>query len=55
VRAQLDKRVAEVADGAIGWLGSTGGVTDDGRLVALVRFESAEAAQQSSDRPEQTA
>jgi hypothetical protein len=30
-------------------------VTDEGQLVALVRFESAEAAQQNSDRPEQTA
>jgi hypothetical protein len=31
------------------------GVTDDGRLVALARFESDEAARQNSDRPEQTA
>jgi hypothetical protein len=55
LRTQLDKWVAEVAPGAVGWLGSTGGVTDDGRMVALVRFESEEAAQQNSDRPEQTA
>lgn len=55
VRAHLDKWVAEVAPGAVGWLGSTSGVTDDGHLVALVRFESAEAAQQNSDRPEQSA
>jgi quinol monooxygenase YgiN len=55
MRAQLDKWVAEVAPGAVGWLGSTSGVTDDGRLVALARFESEEAAQQNSDRPEQTA
>ena len=53
VRAHLDKWVAEVAPGAIGWLGSTGGVTEDGNLIALVRFESEEAAQQNSDRPEQ--
>ena len=53
VRAHLDKWVSEVAPGAIGWLGSTGGVTDDGNLIALVRFESEEAAQQNSDRPEQ--
>jgi quinol monooxygenase YgiN len=30
-------------------------VTDDGTLVMLARFESEEAAQQNSDRPEQTA
>ena len=53
VRAHLDKWVSEVAPGAIGWLGSTGGVTEDGNLIALVRFESEEAAQQNSDRPEQ--
>jgi hypothetical protein len=55
VRAQLDKWREELAPGAIGWVGSTAGVTEDGRLVALARFESEEAAQQNSDRPEQTA
>jgi hypothetical protein len=55
VRAQLDTWATEVAPGAVGWLGSTSGVTDDGRLIALARFESEEAAQQNSDRPEQTA
>ena len=53
VRKHLEVWKAEVAPGAVGWLGSTGGVTDDGRLIALVRFESADAAQQNSDRPEQ--
>ncbi len=53
VRAQLDKWQSEVAPGAEGWLGSTSGVTDDGEVVALVRFESEEAASQNSDRPEQ--
>lgn len=55
VRATLDKWVAEVAPGAVGWLGSTSGVTDDGQLVALARFESEEAAQQNSARSEQSA
>lgn len=55
VRAQLDKWVADVAPGATGWLGTTSGVTEDGRLVALARFESEQAAQSNSDRPEQTA
>ena len=55
VRSLMDKWVAEVSPGAIGWLGSTSGVTDDGQFVALARFESEEAAQQNSDRPEQSA
>jgi hypothetical protein len=55
MREQMDRWVAEVAPGAVGWLGSTAGVTEDGRAVALARFESEEAAQQNSDRPEQTA
>ncbi len=40
---------------ARGWLGSTAGITDDGQLVALVRFDSEEAARANSDRPEQGA
>ena len=55
VRAQLDKWVKEVAPGAVGWLGTTSGVTEDGQVIALARFESEEAAQQNSDRPEQSA
>ena len=54
-RAAIDQWVREVSPGADGWLGSTGGVTPDGRLIAVVRFESAEAAQRNSDRPEQDA
>ncbi|MFC7625805.1 hypothetical protein [Microlunatus sp. GCM10028923] len=55
MRTQFDKWVTEVAPGSVGWLGSTAGVTDDGRFIALARFESEEAAQQNSDRPEQSA
>ena len=55
VRKQLDKWLAEVAPGAAGWLGSTSGVTEDGQVVALARFESEEAARQNSARPEQGA
>ncbi len=55
MKAQLDKWVAEVAPSATGWLGSTAGVTEDGRFIALARFESESAAQQNSDRPEQGA
>ena len=38
---------------AKGWLGSTGGITDDGTLVGLARFESEDAARTNSARPEQ--
>jgi hypothetical protein len=53
VRAALERWVEKLAPGASGWLGSTAGVTEDGRLVALARFESEEAARHNSDRPEQ--
>jgi hypothetical protein len=55
VKAALEAWYRDVAPGAIGWLGSTSGVTDDGRAIALARFESAEAARRNSDRPEQGA
>src|SRR5262249_23417373 len=45
---------ARLAAGAPGGLGPPAGVTEDGRFVALVRFESAEAARRNSDRPEQS-
>jgi hypothetical protein len=54
-RAAMDRWMQELAPGADGWLGSTGGVTDDGQLVAIARFESEEAARRNSDRPEQGA
>jgi hypothetical protein len=54
-RAAIDRWNRELAPGSIGWLGSTEGVTDDGRVIAVVRFESADAAERNSHRPEQTA
>ena len=42
-----------VAPGVSGWLGSTGGATADGTAIAVVRFESAQAARRNSERPEQ--
>ena len=53
-RAAMDRWMRDLAPGAIGWLGSTGGVTDDGRVIAVARFESAEAADRNSQRPEQS-
>lgn len=53
VRAQMDRWVEELAPGATGWLGSTAGMTPDGRMVAVVRFDTEEHARANSDRPEQ--
>jgi hypothetical protein len=53
VRAALDRWRQELAPGAVGWLGSTVGTTDDGTFIAIARFESAEAARRNSRRPEQ--
>jgi hypothetical protein len=53
VRAALDRWVQELAPGAVGWLGSTVGTTDDGTFIAIARFESAEAARRNGQRPEQ--
>jgi hypothetical protein len=55
VHALMDDWVRDLSPGATGWLGSTTGVTDDGMMVALARFESEEAARANSDRPEQGA
>jgi hypothetical protein len=53
LRAALDRWNQELRPGAVGWLGSTMGVTDDGTMMAIARFESAEAADRNSRRPEQ--
>jgi hypothetical protein len=55
MRAHMERWVAELAPDAEGWLGSTAGVTADGRAIALARFESVDAARTNSDRPEQSA
>lgn len=55
MRGALDRWVEEVSPGATGWLGSTAGVTEDGRFIALARFDTEENARRNSDRPEQDA
>jgi hypothetical protein len=55
LRRNMDKWTEELMPGAAGFLGSTAGITDDGTFIALARFESEEAAQANSDRPEQGA
>jgi hypothetical protein len=51
--AALDRWMQDLAPGATGWLGSTSGVTEDGRAIAVVRFESEEDARRNSNRTEQ--
>ena len=51
--AALNRWLKDLAPGATGWLGSTSGVTEDGRAIAVVRFESEEDARRNSNRSEQ--
>ena len=51
--AAVERWVDELAPGAAGWIGSTTGVTDDGRAVLVAVFESEEAARRNSTRSEQ--
>jgi hypothetical protein len=44
----------QLASDAQGWLGATYGFTNDHQFIAVVRFESREAAMRNSARPEQT-
>jgi hypothetical protein len=55
VRAVLEAWPAGPGRNAKGWLGSTEGITDDGQLVVLARFDSEAAARANSERPEQGA
>src|ERR671939_317468 len=51
--AATERWMRDLAPGATGWLGTTGGITEDGRAIAVVRFESEEAARRNGKRPEQ--
>lgn len=53
IRAALERWKEQLRPGAVGWLGTTAGVTSDGTFVALARFESQDAAKRNSERPEQ--
>jgi hypothetical protein len=55
VHRELDRWASDIAPGTTGWLGTTAGVTEDGRLIVLARFESEADARRNSDRPEQDA
>lgn len=51
----MDRWMQELQPGAIGYLGTTAGMSDDGTYLALARFESEDAAHKNSARPEQGA
>lgn len=53
VRRQLDRWATDLAPGAAGFAGATGGVTTDRRAVLIARFESEDAARANAERPEQ--
>ena len=55
LRAQIEAWERDVKPGAVGFLGSTGGVAEDGTFIEAARFESADAARGNSDRAEQSA
>jgi hypothetical protein len=52
-RTAFETWMHELAPSATGWLGTTAGVTADGTLIAVARFESEDAARRNSDRHEQ--
>jgi len=55
LRRQLERWVTELRPGATGFLGTTAGVSDDGRALAFARFASRADAMANSARPEQGA
>jgi hypothetical protein len=54
LRKQWERWDQELKPAATGYLGSTAGVTEDGEFIALVRFESEEAARANSDSAAQS-
>jgi hypothetical protein len=49
----MDRWMEELGPEASGWLGTTAGVTADGKFIALARFDSADAARRNSEKPAQ--
>jgi hypothetical protein len=54
LRGQLERWLEDVKPGAIGVLGSTVGVADDGTFIAIARFEDEASATANAARAEQT-
>lgn len=55
LKRQWERWQDELKPGAIGYLGTTAGVAEDGTVVLFARFEDAGAAKANGDRPEQGA
>jgi hypothetical protein len=53
--AQLERWLQEVRPGAIGYVGSTVGISDDGTAYLFARFTDADSAAKNGGRPEQGA
>ncbi|HEX7097474.1 MAG TPA: hypothetical protein VF183_16440 [Acidimicrobiales bacterium] len=54
LRKRFEVWERDLLPGAIGYLGSAGGCTANGDCILVARFESREAAERNSARPEQT-
>ena len=55
LQQQAERWAADVRPGAIGHLGGTFGIAEDGTFVVLARFEDEASARANSDRAEQRA
>jgi hypothetical protein len=55
LRRQGDRWIADVRPGAIGYLGGTFGISDDGTFILFARFDDKAAAEANAARAEQTA
>jgi hypothetical protein len=53
LRAMIERWDEQLAPHAIGWLGTTAGLTANDEFVAMARFGSEDAARANSERPEQ--
>ena len=53
VKEMWERWDKEVKPAAQGYFGATGGVTDNGDLIVVARFDSAEAAERNNNIPEQ--
>ena len=53
VRTAADRWSSELRPGAVGFLRSVVGTSEDGRFVVVACFDSAESARANSERPEQ--
>jgi hypothetical protein len=55
VRRQMEQWRDKLRPGAVGFLGSTSGIAEDGTFIALARFADEASAKENADRPEQSA